>query len=1006
MPTHRQAPVRRIPKSRWFTTDALPRRLAKLVDESRRHGSRLMQEVEPNAPLGPTFLSLGPRATAEGLNAVLPEALALAAMAAERLIGDRWSICDDEQRWELSPRDNQLACAAVLAQADVAELDTGEGKTLCVALAAACWALVGRVHVVTANDYLARRDFEWMGPLLETLGLSVSVVHHLTPHEERQAAYLADIAYVSVKEVGADYLRDTLTSERLALLLPALETAILDEVDFILVDEARIPLILAQQIDAEEFLPLCHQFNSTIFEMVAKQEAIKDQLHHELDEIPQQNGWSEKKRRFETAVRLAKLLLADPLDPRLDRRFSQAVDGGDSAVVRRVRHTILRFEKSKRREELVAELLFTVDRRVQAVQLTEAGLDHLATVFGDLFADPDPITTDEETMEAILEAHQARLRAVHNLLSGHVLYRRDREYIISDGKVVLVDQATGRPSFDRHLQHGLHRALEAKEGLYPAQDHRTAAEITFPGLFQLYDRFCGTSGTCLELRQELDKTHHKGVVRVPPHCPVIRADWEDALFRTVDEKAAALVDEVLLAGRLRQPVLIGTSSVEQSEWLSAHLEAAGVPHQVLNARHHEREARIIARAGEPATVTVATNMAGRGTDIRPPRDLAEQIAAAATEWIAERLENGDGGVRVELFSTMERDIFIDALDRQRLAHRVFKRRRSSTVIDVGTNLPPTAFPLTLGLRIIGFERLGASRLDRQLRGRTGRQGYPGSTRFYLALDDEIVLIHADRAKLAHLRRSSRRLSDPLSENPVRGGRRLLDEVKGAWLTVEGVIERQRERLTKLDAVDQAQRSHYDAERRTLLFANDEAVVGLADQAIERAALGVVNEISEGAEFLASAQEPLLDDLTQVLFERRGLLREHLSSGQGLKIDHAAAALATSLSAIYAVARESHGEAMAQVERTVLLDALTEVWRLLANERPELREQADLYAYANRQPDEIYRTEAGKAYHQALAAAARTAASVLVTFPLPREVKTPRTGIPVDNEVVLNLFNFI
>ena len=251
---------------------------------------------------------------------MLPDALALATLAAERLMGTSWEICGDAQTWEMKPRDNQLACAAVLARGDVAELDTGEGKTLCAAIAAACWALVGRVHVVTANDYLARRDYEWMGPLLEQLGLSVGSVQNETPQEERQAAYQSDVTYVSVKEVGADYLRDTLTSERQALHLPALQTAILDEVDFILVDEARIPLILAEQVEAQE--NLCHQFNEAVAGLVAEQEQIKERIHREIDDIPNLADWSDRKRKFETTVRLAKLLLADPLDPRLDRRFA------------------------------------------------------------------------------------------------------------------------------------------------------------------------------------------------------------------------------------------------------------------------------------------------------------------------------------------------------------------------------------------------------------------------------------------------------------------------------------------------------------------------------------------------------------------------------------------------------------------------------------------------------------------------------------------------------------
>lgn len=1008
--TTRYAPIRRISGSRWTLIDRLPRRLSEAVAAARREQRRLEAAITPGEPLGPAFdaLRAPAGAGAERREPVIPAALALGAIAAERLVGARWEICGEAQVWALRPRDAQLACAAAMAAGDVAELDTGEGKTLAVALAAACWALVGRVHVVTANDYLARRDAEWMGPLLRSLGLSVGLVEHETPHEARQQAYRADVTYASVKELGADYLRDSLTSERLALLLPALETAILDEVDFILVDEARIPLILAQQGDPAGGQNLHHQLNEAVARMVATQEEVKARIERELDEIPSQAGWSARKRRFEATVRLAALLLADPLDPGLERRFAEAAEAGDGAIARRVRDTILRFERKERREELLDELLFTIDRRSHAVQMTERGLDQLLEVFGDLFRRvAQPGRDGEGEDEEALEAHRARVRAVHNLIAAHVLYRRDRDYIVDEGKVVLIDQPTGRPSFDRHLQHGLHRALEAKEGLYPALDHQTAAEITFPGLFQLYERFCGTSGTSLELGPELRAWPGGGkrVVRVPPHRPVVRADLEDVLFRTAEEKAAALVSEVLLARELRQPVLIGTASVEQSEWLSARLAAAGVPHEVLNARHHEREARIVARAGEPGAVTVATAMAGRGTDIRTPADLDRQIAAAAAAWIAGRLERGEArGVRVELFTPGERDLVVEALRRRGLEPAVARGSRGAAIIDVGEP-PATPFPLTLGLRVIGFERLGASRLDRQLRGRTGRQGAPGSTRFYLSLDDETVLIHADRVRLAELRRASRRVLDPLSGHAVRSGRRLLDEVRRAWRTAEELTDRHRARLDRLDVVDQAQRTHYDGERRALLFAGDEVVRSLADEAIARAARDLVAEVAgPGAPFLAPALALALDDLTQVYFERRGLLDDLLASGEAPTIERAAEALRAALSRLYAVARASHGPEMAQVERTVLLDALTEVWRLLAAERPELREQAELYAYANRKPEEVYRALAGRAYHRALAAAARTAASVLVTFPLPREIKTPRTGLPVEERVVLALFD--
>ena len=985
----RYAPVRPIATSAWSLSDKLSRGLSKTVAQARREQRRLNSSPD----LAERFRELRGAAEGNDRTAELPQALAVAAAACHRLAGSSWEVCGEEMTWELLPRDNQLACAAVLARGDVAELDTGEGKTLCAALAAACWALSGRVHVVTANDYLARRDFDWMGPLLRSLGLEVGLVHHETPTEERQGAYRGDVVYVSIKEIGADYLRDTLTSERTQLLLPGLETAILDEIDFILVDEARIPLILAQPSDAKE--NLCHQFNETIAGIVGEQGDIKERIRRELEEISQRKDWSVKKRRFESTVRLAKLLLADPLDAHLQRSFTAAIETGDNAVVRRVKRTITRFEKTHRLEELLENLLYMVDRKVLAVKVTEYGLDRLQRAFGDLFDPP-------EDSEEELAAHHERLKAVHNLLAAHVLYRKDRDYIIEDGKVVLIDQSTGRPSYDRHLQHGLHRALEAKEGLYPALDHRTAAEITFPGLFQLYRRFSGTSGTCLELEPELHSRLRKKVIRIPPHRPIIRVDLDDVVFRTADEKVRALIAEVVLSRRLRQPVLIGTSSVEQSEWVSTHLTEHRVPHQVLNARHHEAEARIIARAGEPATVTVATTMAGRGTDIRPAPKLAEGIAEAAAQWVSERL--GTESLRIQVFSQLERELLSGALQRAGVGFRYFRRKRSSTIIDVGPNPPPTAFPLSLGLRIIGFERLGANRLDRQLRGRTGRQGAPGCTRFYLSLDDETSLVFGDRARLGELTRKSRPRIDALSHEVVRSGRRLADEVKRAWSTLESLNQRQRERLSALDSVDQEQRVHYDAEREALLHARDETISRLADNALERAALDICKEIMGEEGHLDGSREVKLDDLTEILFERRGLARGLIERGYSPKSELVAEALGRDLREIYDVAREAHGrDAMARVERTVLLDALTESWRKCSAERPELREQAELYAYANHKPAVVYRHLAGQTYHHALDQAARSAASVLVTFPLPREIKTPRTGQLVESGDVRSLF---
>lgn len=986
MASPRQAPARLLGRPLLKGPDRLDRELGRVVEAARTAA----RSLEGEADLRAAFAALADRARGEGLEAVLGLALGLALVACDRLVGRAFPVAGEELRWELRPRDNQVACAAALARGQVAELDTGEGKTLAVALAAACLALGSRVHVVTANDYLARRDREWMGPLLEALGLEVGLVEHEVQARERKGAYRARVVYVSVKEVGADYLRDTLTSEPGALLLPALESAILDEVDFILVDEARVPLILAESGPASE--NLCHQFNEAVARLVAEQRERVARLHEELDAIEAEPSWSERKRAFERSARLATLLLGDPLDPALARRFAEAVEAGDGSIVRRTKELIGRYDRLKRRDELLEDLLYSVDRRAGAVQLTERGIDWLAGAFGDLFADPG----DDPDGQL---AHRARVRAVVNLIAAHAIHRRDRDYIVEDGRVVLVDQATGRPSFDRHLQHGLHRAIEAKEGLYPALDHQTAAEITFPGLFLLYERWSGTSGTCLELAPLFKKAYRKAVVRVPPHRPVVRIDLEDALFSTFDEKLEALVSEVRAAHALLQPVLVGTDSVEVSEAVSAALGRAGVDHEVLNARHHAEEARIIARAGAAGAVTVATAMAGRGTDIRPEEGLEETIARAVAARAASEAAEGRG-VRLEVRTESEVARLVGALRAAGLEPKA-GRRGGATLLDVGAP-PSTATPCCLGLRVIGFDRFAEGRLDRQLRGRTGRQGAPGMTRFYVALDDETVLVHGDRARLAELGRKAPRRIDPLSGAPVRAHGPLLAEAQRAYGALAALVERGRERLRALDEVDQAQREHYDAERRTLLSSPDDEVSKLADEAIGRAARELVEEVLGEPGLMTAEAAERLDDMTQILFERRGMLASG-ESGVLPPPDLAAEALGASLRAAYGVARRWYGrEAMARVERTVLLDALTEVWRVLAGERPELREQAELYAYAGKRPEAVYRSMAGKAYHRALRAAARTAAAVLVTFPLPREIKTPRTGLPFSSPEVAAL----
>jgi preprotein translocase subunit SecA len=923
--------------------------------------------------------------------------LALGVRACTNLQGRQWTLCGESYHWDITPRDNQLAAACALAQGHAVELDTGEGKTLAAALAATLWALQGRVHVVTANDYLAQRDFDWMNPLLRELGLTVGVVHHDTPMGDRHEQYHRDITYVSVKEIGSDYLRDSLSSEPADLVLPGLEAAILDEVDFILVDEARIPLILAEPHRPPQ--DSAQQLNEVIASFVARQQALQARLHGELEEIAKQ-AWPERKKRFEVTFRLAQLFLADPLAPELERALAARVDSGDQSVLRRTKQMIARYRQAKRHDELLEDLLYQVDHKDRTIALTEGGLDLLHQTCGDIFAPPPAEDSTEDVDE--VEALRERLAAVHNLLAAHVLYRPDRDYIVHQGQVVLIDQPTGRPSFDRQLQQGLHRALEAKEGLYPALDHQAAAEITFPGLFQLYGRFSGLSGTCLELAGELKEVYKKTVVRIPPHRKVIRTDFQDALFLSERDKERALVGEVRLAQRLEQPLLIGAASVEQSEQLSRLLSNEDISHQVLNARHHEAEARIIARAGRPGAITVATIMAGRGTDIRPAPDLPQRIARAAAHWMAEELESGgQAGFRLALSSREERDIVAGALEGQQLRWRPSRRQAGAWIMDVGTHPPATALPLTLGLRVIAFEHFGALRLDRQLRGRTGRQGAPGSSRFYVSLDEETVLLHGDRPRMAQLRRRAKKRLDPLSRSPRWVHRGLSQQTEQAWTNAEAMEERIRWRLTRFDGVDQEQRRHYEQERQSLLFATAAEAEALAQRALRRTATDFAREFAPPqGDVLQEPQLAALDDALHIWFERR--LLTTLPRDPWPDVATVGAYLEQTLTAWYAVTRTVHGSVMGGVERTVLLDALTEAWRAMAPLRLQLRQQAGLFAYANRHPDEAYRTLIGQAYGQVLAVAARQAASTLVTFPLPREIKTPSTGQPVVDSQVLRL----
>ncbi len=542
-------------------------------------------------------------ADGETLQDILPETFAVAREASRRTLGMRHF-------------DVQLVGGIVLHNGRIAEMKTGEGKTLAATAPVYLNALAGKgIHVVTVNDYLARRDAEWMGNIYGFLGLTVGTIVHERTDQERWEAYRCDVTYGTNNEFGFDYLRDNMKFRLEDMVQRDLHYAIVDEVDSILIDEARTPLIIS--------------------------------------------GPTEEST--EKYARINKII-----------------------------------------PELVKETDYTIDEKSRAAVLTEEGIAKVEQLLGvENLYEPDQMDT---------------LHHVHQALKAHTLFQRDVDYVVKDGEVLIVDEFTGRLMPGRRWSDGLHQAVEAKEGVRIANENQTLASITFQNYFRMYSKLAGMTGTADTEAAEFAQIYNLDVNVIPPNLPMIRLDHPDVIYRTVDEKFAAAADDIAESRQHGQPVLVGTISVEKSERLSAMLKRRGVPHNVLNAKYHEREAEIVAQAGRKGAVTIATNMAGRGTDILlggNPEFLAKQEAGLPTL------------PGVESHSTPEqRAAYETALAK----YREICAREHEEVVALG------------GLHILGTERHESRRIDNQLRGRAGRQGDPGSSRFYLSLEDDLMRI--------------------------------------------------------------------------------------------------------------------------------------------------------------------------------------------------------------------------------------------------------------------------
>ncbi|MCK6370580.1 MAG: preprotein translocase subunit SecA [Gammaproteobacteria bacterium] len=769
-------------------------------------------------------------AAGTALDDLVPEAFAVVREAARRTLGMRHF-------------DVQLVGGLALHAGRIAEMRTGEGKTLVATLPAYLNALPGKgVHVVTVNEYLAQRDAGWMGPVYEALGMTVGVIRSGQSHAEKKRAYGADITYGTNNEFGFDYLRDNLSFRREDQMQRGLAYAIVDEVDSILIDEARTPLIISGPSDDSS----------------------------------------------ELYVRVNKLI------PRLQRQESEDGEGD-----------------------------YSLDEKARQAHLTEAGHQKVE----------DMLVADGLLAEGDSLYDAANLRLMHHLtaaLRAHTLYRRDVEYIVRNGEVVIVDEFTGRTMAGRRWSDGLHQAIEAKEGVPIRAENQTIAAVTFQNFFRMYEKLSGMTGTADTEAYEFQQIYGLEVVVIPTHKPMIRMDHSDLVYMTANDKFAAIIEDIRDCRARQQPVLVGTTSIETSELLSGLLKRDKIDHQVLNAKQHEREAHVVAEAGRPGAVTIATNMAGRGTDIVLGGNLAAEIAALPEETTGEEREH----------------------------HRRDWETRHETVIKAG------------GLHIIGTERHESRRIDNQLRGRSGRQGDPGSSRFYLSMEDNLMRIFGDPERTkALLSRVGMRQGEAIES------KMLSRQIERAQRKVEAHNFDIRKSLLEYDDVANEQRKVVYQQRNELMQADD---ILDAITAIRAEAINVVADqfIPRGS--LEENWDP--EGLEQALEREFGLqvpVRQWLQEVEQLEDDAFRARLVEAFDRAYERKAAEIGEpVMRELEKAVMLQQLDHHWKEHLAAMDYLRQGIHLRGYAQRNPKQEYKREAFEMFGQMMDQVKRASIAML------------------------------
>lgn len=853
----------------------------------------------------------------------------------------------------LVPYPEQLAGARALLRGAVIEQATGEGKTVTAAFAAAVWAREGPVHVATANPYLAARDAGWLRPVYADLGLEVGVVTPESTPAQRREQYRRAIVYSTLSELGFDYLRDRMVTRAAdRVQVRGLDALIVDEADLLLIDEARTPLVIASPAQPEEapdlasLARLVEGLLAVQVERVAEKIATLRQL---------------RPRAFETAVVAAQLRRGAPRDPAVAALFAER-----PALVRAAERAD-RELRGGDRWMLDDGLLFAVDERARTAYLTADGQAWLEERTGPIFVDPG--------------RSGRTLAALHNLILAYALFQRDRDYLVRDGQVVLIEQATGRAAESRRYMRGLHAAIEAKELGAPLEETETLAQISVQSLVRQYRRRAGMTGTALPAADEFQRMYEMKVEQIPRHRPNRRVDLPPRLYRSAADVDAAVLAQIREAHALGRPVLVGAADLGRSERLSALLAGAGLAHVVLNAREHEREAAIIGGAGREGAITIATAMAGRGTDIRLQPDLEERLVERAVAEVSTRAAHGP--LTVTCASPRAATLLRDALKQQPDLHLGAGGPRTALAVRrPGRDDPDRAGTLlfALGLTVIATEPQPSRRLDDQLRGRSGRQGDEGLTLLYASLEDETVRFYGDAGVRARALRA-------LSTRPYLEGHpaeRVIDDAQGR---AERLHAGQRQQLFKLDDVVERQ-------RRAFIRAYDAALLHESPHELIRS---FIPEIAAGEAASLPKDPSTLADWLEGLAARYGLPHGALPTALSHAPDVGACLarlLRDALRDRLDRAAAEWGERWPEVCRTVLLRTATEQWAAHVESLDDVQRQAPaLFSFLSAPVEISYAREANRRYAGFNELVQAEALAALLTLPLPYERPLPMRRAP-------------